>query len=96
MLIRIIFFVLAYLPNIGFCEKFADALVVAAIERTRQTVSYDGSYFSITYIGIISNQKNSATGNPLVIHNIGSGPEIEDMLFKYKITGHYNFVPEIM
>lgn len=192
-----IFIIILFLPNIGFCEGLVDALVDAAIERTKQEVNYDGSYFSIAYpngdvppnlgvctdviirsyravgtdlqrlvhedmlvhfneypskriwglsrtdknidhrrvpnlkvffsrkgkslpvsrsknnylpgdivtwtlpgnlphIGIIANQKSSATGNPLVVHNIGSGPEIEDMLFKYKITGHYSFVPEMM
>jgi uncharacterized protein YijF (DUF1287 family) len=27
----------------------------------------------------------------LVVHNIGNGPEIEDMLFAFPITGHYRY-----
>lgn len=190
----ILIFIMAFLSNPGFCQGSIDDLVEAAIERTKQQVRYDGSYFSIAYpngdvppnvgvctdviirsyraigadlqklvhedmlshfnvypskriwglsrtdrnidhrrvpnltvffsrngesipvtnskkdylagdivswvvagnlphIGIVSNQKSSETGNPLVVHNIGIGPEIEDMLFRYKITGHYRYVP---
>ncbi len=49
---------------------------------------------NLPHIGIVSDQRNLLTGNPLIIHNIGSGPEISDMLFAYKITGHYRFMPE--
>ncbi len=45
---------------------------------------------SLPHIGIISDQK-SADGIPLVVHNIGAGPKLEDMLFDYKITGHYRY-----
>ncbi|MFD2206211.1 DUF1287 domain-containing protein [Kiloniella antarctica] len=45
---------------------------------------------SLPHIGIISDQK-SGNGIPLVIHNIGAGPKLQDMLFDYKITGHYRY-----
>ena len=45
---------------------------------------------SLPHIGIISDQK-STDGIPLVVHNIGAGPQIQDMLFDYKITGHYRY-----
>jgi uncharacterized protein YijF (DUF1287 family) len=25
------------------------------------------------------------------LHNIGQGPKIEDVLFRWKITGHYRY-----
>ena len=31
------------------------------------------------------------TSRPLVVHNIGRGPEIEDTLFAFPITGHYRY-----
>jgi len=40
------------------------------------------------HIGIIS-ERLSRSGIPLVIHNIGGGPEESDMLFLHTITGHY-------
>ncbi len=46
------------------------------------------------HIGIVSNRVSSSTGNPLIVHNIGLGPKLDDMLFNYKITGHYRYVPK--
>ena len=48
---------------------------------------------NLPHIGIVIDRVNPKTGNPMIVHNIGSGPEIEDMLFNYKITGHYRYVP---
>ncbi len=44
---------------------------------------------SLPHIGIVSDNKNGQ--NPMIIHNIGAGPKLEDMLFDYKITGHYRY-----
>lgn len=46
---------------------------------------------SLPHIGIVTDQKSAATGNPLIVHNIGAGPVLEDMIFDYKITGHYRY-----
>ena len=43
----------------------------------------------LVHIGIISNQKSLVNSTPLVIHNIGSGTQENNILFDYKITGHY-------
>jgi hypothetical protein len=37
----------------------------------------------LTHIGIVSDKK-AATGTPLVLHNIGSGTQEEDILFAYQ------------
>lgn len=42
---------------------------------------------------IVTDQKSDDSDALLVVHNIGSGPELEDMLFDYKITGHYRYEP---
>jgi len=44
----------------------------------------------ITHIGIISAEPNS-TGSFQVIHNIGAGQVMEDMLFEYQVIGHYRW-----
>ena len=49
---------------------------------------------NLPHIGIVTDQVSTRTGNPLIVHNIGNGPELEDILFKYKITGHYKYVPK--
>lgn len=43
------------------------------------------------HIGIVTEQTTSDGKRPLVMHNIGRGPQIEDMLFGLKITGHYRY-----
>lgn len=48
----------------------------------------------LPHIGIVSNQTSPSTGNPLVVHNIGFGPQKNDALFNYTITGHYRYLPE--
>ena len=42
----------------------------------------------LPHIGIVSD-RTGITGNPLIIHNIGGGPEESDMLFDHRITGHF-------
>ena len=45
---------------------------------------------NLPHIGIVTGDRSSS-GTPLVVHNIGRGPEVEDMLFTYRITGHYRY-----
>ena len=47
---------------------------------------------NLPHIGIVTADTSSA-GTPLIVHNIGRGPEVEDTLFKYPITGHYRYFP---
>lgn len=43
---------------------------------------------NLPHIGIVSDKK-SEDGTPLIVHNIGSGPKLENMLFDFEITGHF-------
>jgi uncharacterized protein YijF (DUF1287 family) len=45
----------------------------------------------VDHIGIVSNSFLVAGGSPLIVHNIGSGTKIEDVLFAWRITGHYRY-----
>lgn len=49
---------------------------------------------NLPHIGIVTDKVDPMTGNRMVVHNIGSGPKLEDLLFAYPITGHYRYVPE--
>lgn len=49
---------------------------------------------NLPHIGIVTDRINPESGNPLIVHNIGAGPKLEDMLFSYPITGHYRYLPE--
>ena len=46
---------------------------------------------NLPHIGIVTDQISEATQWPMIVHNIGSGPKLEDMLFDFEITGHYRF-----
>lgn len=48
---------------------------------------------NLPHIGIVTNRLSEQSGHPLVVHNIGSGPKLDDMLFSFEITGHYRFEP---
>ena len=45
----------------------------------------------VTHIGIVSTKLATASGHPLIAHNIGAGPELDDILFQYRIIGHYRY-----
>lgn len=44
----------------------------------------------VPHIGIVVSVKSTESGRPLIVHNIGQGP-MEDVLFSWKITGHYRY-----
>lgn len=44
---------------------------------------------NLPHIGIVTDQKDGDV--PMIVHNIGAGPKLENMLFDYKITGHYRY-----
>lgn len=48
---------------------------------------------NLPHIGIVTNQISANNDNPLIVHNIGAGPKLDDILFNYKITGHYRYIP---
>jgi uncharacterized protein len=45
---------------------------------------------NVPHIGIVVDRKG-ASGCYMIEHNIGQGPTIEDVLFNWKITGHYRY-----
>jgi len=45
------------------------------------------------HIGIVTDNVSHDKTRPLIVHNIGKGPKLEDVLFKMKITGHYRYQP---
>jgi uncharacterized protein YijF (DUF1287 family) len=46
---------------------------------------------NVPHIGIVVDQKSPASGRYMLVHNIGQGPRMEDVLFNWKITGHYRY-----
>ncbi|MDX2474996.1 MAG: DUF1287 domain-containing protein [Candidatus Krumholzibacteria bacterium] len=46
---------------------------------------------NLPHIGIVIDKRSVDGQRPLIVHNIGAGPEIEDVLFSYSVTGHYRY-----
>ena len=46
---------------------------------------------NVPHIGIVVDQRREASGRHMVVHNIGQGPKMEDVLFSWKVTGHYRY-----
>ena len=49
---------------------------------------------NLPHIGMVVSESSGEGDNPLIVHNIGRGPEKSDMLFAYPITGHYRYASE--
>ena len=45
------------------------------------------------HIGIVSDKKN-ADGIPLIIHNVGMGPQEDELLFLVPTYRHYRYIPD--
>ena len=44
---------------------------------------------NLPHIGIVVTRRSTDGERHLVVHNIGAGPELDDVLFEFPITGHY-------
>ena len=48
--------------------------------------------FGTDHVGIVSNVWYKPSQRYLIVHNIGAGAQMEDVLFAWKITGHYRYL----
>lgn len=46
---------------------------------------------NLPHIGIVVDKYSEDGERPLMVHNIGAGPQLEDVLFSYPISGHYRY-----
>lgn len=46
---------------------------------------------NLPHIGLVTDRRSADGARPLVVHNIGNRPELEDMLLSFPITGHYRY-----
>lgn len=45
----------------------------------------------LPHIGIVTDQRSPDGARPLIVHNIGEGPKLEDVLFAFPLLGHYRY-----
>jgi uncharacterized protein YijF (DUF1287 family) len=82
-------------PNLmAFFERAGAALPVtqeARDYRPGDVVTWDLSG-GLTHIGIVVNVPSESDETRMqIVHNIGAGPKMEDVLFNWKLTGHYRY-----
>jgi uncharacterized protein YijF (DUF1287 family) len=82
-------------PNLqAFLERRGAALPV-----TRDHADYlPGDLITCTVAGRLPHialvvPSPTGSGRPWIVHNIGEGPQLEDQLFEYPLTGHYRWHP---
>lgn len=59
--------------------------------RPGDIVTWDLDAKGTTHIGIVSHFFNEDTKRFTIVHNIGAGAKAEDVLFAWKITGHFRY-----
>lgn len=74
-------------PNIMTYFKRKEYQVYDDQFKTGDIVTWDLGR-GLTHIGIISNRRRT-NQTPFVIQNIGHGTQEDDILFQYKMIGHY-------
>jgi uncharacterized protein YijF (DUF1287 family) len=81
-------------PNLGvFFRRKGEPLPItslAADYSPGDLVTWDLGG-GVPHIGIIVDRKSPQGERYMVVHNIGAGPQLEDVLFSWKITGHYRY-----
>ena len=82
-------------PNLQtfFTRQGKSLLVTEKAEdyKPGDVVSWDLDGKGMTHIGLVSNFYNENTQRYSIIHNIGAGAQTEDVLFDWKITGHFRY-----
>ena len=43
------------------------------------------------HVGMVVDRRDPSGARPLILHNVGQGPAIEDVLFTWPIIGHYRW-----
>ena len=80
-------------PNLmAFFQRKGESLPLtnhAADYGPGDLVTYDLGG-GVPHIGIVVDRKGSG-GAYMIVHNIGQGPRMEDVLFNWKVTGHYRY-----
>ena len=84
-------------PNLEFfLSKYGKSIPISTDKddyRPGDIITWDLKGSSPWHIGVVVDKISTRTNNPLIVHNIGKGPVMEDAIFDYPIRGHYRFFP---
>jgi uncharacterized protein YijF (DUF1287 family) len=80
-----------------FFRRHGDSLPITRNDddyRPGEVVTWDlhnGKGRLLGHVGMVVDRQSQAGKRYMIVHNIGDGPQIEDVLFAWKITGHYMY-----
>jgi uncharacterized protein YijF (DUF1287 family) len=81
-------------PNLmAFFERKGKSVGVssdAADYRPGDVVTWDLGN-SLTHTGLVTNYWSTDSKRYMIVHNIGGGARVEDVLFSWRVTGHYRY-----
>ena len=84
-------------PNLEvFLSKYGKSIPISTDKddyKPGDIITWDLKGSSPWHIGVVVDKISTRTNNPLIVHNIGKGPIMEDAIFDYPIRGHYRFFP---
>ena len=80
-----------------FLERYGTSFEISEFPedfRAGDIVTYQRPQGRVSqyHIAVVSDQL-APSGRPMIVHNRGWGPQLEDALFVDRITGHYRFSP---
>lgn len=75
-------------PNIATYFKRQGYEIKNADFQAGDIVTWDLGH-GLAHVGIVSDRTDFFNKAPLIIHNIGSGTQENNILYQYKITGHF-------
>ena len=81
-------------PNLMvFLKTFGDSLALSTDPTTYQPGDIVAWRLSngLLHIGLVARKRTGDGARPLVVHNIGAGPKMEDALFVGEVVGHFRF-----
>jgi len=80
----------------AFFERHGEALPIT--EDAKDYLPGDLVTWQISpkmpHIGVVVDVATDDPDRHMIVHNIGQGPKIDDLLFAFPITGHYRFNPQ--
>lgn len=81
-------------PNLErFFERHGQSLGIsqdAAVYKPGDLVTWRLDN-KLPHIGIVTTARSADGKRPLIVHNIGAGPQLEDVLFAFPLFGHYRY-----
>ena len=66
----------------------------AADYRPGDVIAWDLGH-GVLHVGLVVSERDPASHRWMIVNNIGLGPKLEDVLFEWKIIGHYRYFGEV-